>query len=231
MIDAAPSTSRGSNGRSIAPFVTIVLTLCVVTGVALLIQPARTGAPRRTAPPIALLGDSITDQARTELTEALAPSAVDIRAIPGKKVHEMLGAASDVAQEKPDRVVINLGSNDVLLDERPDVTLAALHDLAGRFAGKACVHLVTVNESFFLLFPEGQELQRRARLINDEIRKIARESGFAVIDWAKVIAEASSASPPVLLTADTVHPNAAGKQKLASAYVDSVARGCPAPVR
>lgn len=216
-----------ASGRSGAvPFVALLLVLAIVSAVALLIQPVRAAPPQPAPPPqVALIGDSITDQARDAFVKVLAPRTLDVEATGGKKFAEQLGVAQQAADRKPTHVIINLGSNDVLLDEPLLVTRDALYRMVDLFPA-SCVHLVTVNETFFAFFAEGIVMQQRAKAINQEIRQLARERGYALIEWAQIIDDAIASTPPVVLTSDSVHPNEDGMRLLANAYLDSLAAGC-----
>ena len=130
MIDVAPGSARGDDRKSVAGFVALLVTLCIVTAVALRIpttKVVKTACGTRT---VTLLGDSITDQARGVMASALSDYELDVEATPGRKIAEQLDVARKVADRRPDRVIINLGSNDVLLDERSEITIPALHQMA-----------------------------------------------------------------------------------------------------
>jgi lysophospholipase L1-like esterase len=227
MLDATPPAERGSSNHGAAPFVALLLFLIATTAAAFALQPARAAGPAASpSADVVLIGDSITDQARDQLVTALAPATVQVEATAGRTIDEQQGAARSAAAASPDHVVVNLGSNDVLLDERPARSQAALRELVAALPPSTCVHLVTVSEWFFAIFPDSIVLRERARAINDEIRRLAAADGHDVIDWAAVTEAAYEADPPVSLTSDTVHPNDAGKARLVELYREGIARGC-----
>lgn len=229
MLEPAPIHER----HGVAPFVAILLALAIATALALLLQPARPPSARAQtqpqAPPepfTALIGDSITDQARQVFTETLGPERLDIRATAGKTFADQLDVARDLAARRPRQVFVNLGSNDVLLAVDPATTMAALHEMVDLFPAPTCIHLVTVNETFFAIFPDGLIMRQRSRAINNEIHRLAVERHIDVVDWARIINDAIETVPPRILTADTVHPTLEGQRVLADLYRDGASRSC-----
>ena len=143
-------------------------------------KPEATGPQER----VLFVGDSITDQARSALAGSLpAEDTLDIEAVPGRKFEEMLPFAKQAAEARPAQVVVNLGSNDVLLGEDDAVTSHAMTEMFDLFTGVRCVHVVTVNEGFVF----GKDQAAHARRINDQLRRIAAERGYSVIDWNQMV--------------------------------------------
>src|SRR5262249_31820189 len=136
--DATPAdgSPRSHRGSIVAGLVALVVLLVVVVTVAFALRPDGSAHQQR----IAFIGDSITDQARPLLPGAFpADDAIDIEAVPGRKFAEMEPFAVQAAQANPDEAVINLGSNDVLLGERDDVTFPAMDAVFDAFASTPCV--------------------------------------------------------------------------------------------
>lgn len=186
--------------------------------------PGAAGGPR---PRVVLIGDSIVDGSRPALEAALADRyQVDTWAEPGHTFQELLPAATAVAAQRPDHVVINLGTNDVLLQRPLDETRTALRQMVDAFPPSTCVHLVTVSESFFTF--SDPEVNRRSAALNAELADLARARGYPVIDWAAAArAYLAADSPDGPLTIDTVHPLEAGQRILAERYADSLPRCLP----
>jgi lysophospholipase L1-like esterase len=212
------TADAGSDHAGSAPTVVAfgaLLTLVVLAAwAAVALQPARASTSGCRGAGVAVIGDSIFDQARAEITAALAPRQVDIEAVAGRTFAEQLPAARQAAARRPAQVVINLGSNDVLLGAPYDVTVAALHDMVAAFPTSTCLHLVTVNETFFGLFPDGAILRQRSERLNAEIRRVAAERSAGVIDWADIVHRSIAADPAAMLTTDTVHPDDTGRRVL-----------------
>jgi hypothetical protein len=205
----------------IAPLGMILLLLALFTAFALVLQPSRRSVEAATtspAPTIALIGDSITDQTRLWFTAELEPSyKVSLVAEPGRTIDQLLPAAQEAAAQKPTQVIVNLGSNDVLTGIPLEESVAALKKMVDAFPKETCVHLVTVNESFFLMF--RVDLRDHATALNNEMIRLANDRGFHIIDWAQRVRDYyASGAPEGQLTADTVHPTDLGKRMLADEY-------------
>lgn len=181
--------------------------------------PGSAGGPR---PRVVLIGDSIVNGSRSVIEASLADRYhVDVWAEPGHTFRDLLPAAAAVAAQRPDHVVINLGTNDVLLRRPPGDTSAALREMVDAFPAGTCIHLVTVNESFFTF--SDADVNRRSASVNADLTALARERGFSVIDWAGAVRTYLAAeSPDGPLTLDSVHPAEAGQRLLARSYADSL---------
>ena len=133
-----------------------ILALVALIAVVVVAAFALKSDPTARSERVLLVGDSITDQSRTGFTGALpSEDTVDIQAVPGRKFAEMLPFATQAAQFRPEQVVINLGSNDVLLGEADATTDPAMDAMFGLFAGTPCVTVVTVNEHFAFGYDQG----------------------------------------------------------------------------
>lgn len=208
----APSSSRSRLG----PIIAIVVVLVLLIGGALYARRVL-GKDR-----IAMIGDSITDVTASVFHEKLdGEHQLEVRAIGGKEVAEMMPAADELAPTAPDQVVINLGTNDVIHGKDMTAAATSLGAMTAKFAGNRCIHLVTINEGFFST--EGKDLTTPARQLNQAIRQLAQANGYRIVDWADIAAKyAAAGEPNGHLTSDTIHPEAAGRQLLADAVRESV---------
>lgn len=166
---------------------------------------------------VALVGDSITEQSEATFHATLEPEYhLRVRGRGGYRIEEMEPYAIELATAKPEQVIINLGTNDVLDDWPVDKAVTALNRMIKDFAGARCLHLVTINESFYN--EKLPDLGQRAAVFNLELRRIATANRIDVIDWsAAVIADGTdnSAGP---ITSDTVHPTERGRKVLSDLY-------------
>ena len=167
---------------------------------------------------VVIIGDSITEQAEPLLLEELQPaSVVKVRGRGGYRIEQMEPYAVEAAAADPEQVIVNLGSNDVLLSWPLDRSVEAYKRLLGYFDDARCVHLVTVNQGFQSTVDEG--LAFRALLLNNQIRVLAASAGARVIDWSKMVADYEAAGSPYgPITSDSVHPTELGQKMLADAY-------------
>jgi lysophospholipase L1-like esterase len=163
---------------------------------------------------VSLVGDSITENSELALRDAIGSGyRLTIRARGGYRVQEMEPYSIELSTTKPEQVVINLGTNDVLQNWPMEASVQTLERMVKSFADAKCVHLVTINEH---MDPDrGPDVQPRAAAFNVELRRIADQNHAHIIDWAATISDdiASGSKKGGLLT-DSVHPNSLGKHEL-----------------
>lgn len=176
------------------------------------------GCSRRSGEDLAFLGDSITDQARAEIIDRFHVPADRLKAAGGKTVQDMAIPTTELVAAKPGRVVINLGTNDVLGLLPVDSTAAQLEGMASRFPEARCVFLVTINER--MISPQGGDPHGLAVALNDRIRSFANgHRNWRIIDWAGTVNQYDAAGDPNgPVTNDTVHPTAVGRTMLLDDY-------------
>ncbi len=171
------------------------------------------------------VGDSITVQI-TPLLEAAAAGdfTLEVAAVPGATVGEMVDDAATAAAAGPSVLVVNLGTNDVIRGVPPEQSASDLERLLDQFDGVRCVVLVTVNEN--MTSPTEGFLADRAVATNAALGEVAARRGAIVVDWNAIL-DAQGALPgaPDMLF-DTIHVTPDGAEVLTAAYVDAVTTGC-----
>jgi hypothetical protein len=167
---------------------------------------------------VAIVGDSITEMSESTVHAELDPHYhVRIQGRGGYRVEEMEPYGIELAESKPEQVIINLGTNDVLTNWPSDKSTAALKRVLADFAGARCIHVVTINEA--ILSTSSPGVDARAFVFNFGLRQLAADERLDVIDWAKAVKDDLAAgSPDGPLTSDSVHPNATGQKLLATLY-------------
>lgn len=167
---------------------------------------------------IVLLGDSITEQSDHTFRQQLPSDyRLRIQGRGGYRIEEMEPYADELASTNPEQVVINLGSNDVLLNWPIESSVAAYNRLLDTFHSVRCVHLVTVGERFYS--DKVPNLHEHGIALNEELRKLAKARGYDVIDWAGAVnADVAAGEPKGPLTTDTVHPTPEGERRLSELY-------------
>jgi len=184
------------------------------------------GGPPPTGPDptdeVVIIGDSITEQAEAMLLDELQPASVlRVRGRGGYRIEQMEPYAVEAAAAEPEQVIINLGSNDVLLSWPLDRSVEAYRRMLDYFDDTRCIHLVTVNQGFESSTDDG--LAFRALLLNGQIRELAAATGADVIDWSKMVSDYEAIGEPYgPLTSDSVHPNELGQKMIADAYRESL---------
>jgi hypothetical protein len=175
---------------------------------------------------VIILGDSITEQSARPLHDSLSNEfRLRIRGRGGYRVEDMEPYAIESATSRPEQVVINLATNDVLQQWPIERTIAAYERLLDDYSAVRCVHVVTITE-MITPPPDDTEINLRAVLLNLTLHKLAANRNLKVIDWTKLMhSEESQGNPRGPLTSDGIHPNSYGRQKLVQMYRDSL-RSC-----
>lgn len=171
---------------------------------------------------VALVGDSITEQSESTLHQVLDPTfKVRVRGRGGYRIEEMEPYAIELATTKPEQVVINLGTNDVLTNWPVEKATAAMNRMVTTFKNARCVYIVTITEGLFSA--EDPNQAARALVFNLELRRIAAAHNVKIIDWAGLVrSDTASGSPQGQLTYDTVHPSEEGRRRLGQLYRSSL---------
>jgi len=174
---------------------------------------------------VGVVGDSITVQLTPFLEQAAdGEFSLELAAVSGATVGDMVDDAAVVAAAGPDVLVVNLGSNDVIQGVPPERSAADLERLLAQFSGVRCLVLVTVNEAMFS-DAEGF-LTDRAVATNTALGEVAARRGAVVVDWNELLAtqRALPGTPDMLL--DTVHVTDFGAEVLTAAYLDAITGAC-----
>lgn len=175
-------------------------------------------------PRVAVVGDSITWQSSGPINDELGDRwRLDVRGVPGATIGDMVEVAGDMAGQSPRQVVVNLGTNDVVLKVPPAQSAADLDRLLDQFTDVECIHLVTVHDYIFT-FEDGF-VTPWAQATNQALADVARRRGVGVIDWNATLAYRLAVPDSPDLLVDTVHLTPAGIDVLVDTYGEAL-RGC-----
>jgi lysophospholipase L1-like esterase len=189
-----------------------------------------TDSPTSTAPPpeeialpdgpvVAFMGDSITQYwgggapAYPTITiTTLVPGSIDA-GIAGQTTEQMEPRfASDVLAYNPAVVVILGGTNDLRLQESPDVgAIAAMAQAAAAAGVRVIIGTVPPSElwlgSTFLTEAETTPAIER---FNAELRMLASAHGYTMADYYAAMVNPDGSPNESLFLSDHIHPNADG---------------------
>ena len=170
-------------------------------------------------PLVILIGDSITQYWSggapaypTEPITTLVPGSVDA-GIAGETTQQMQQRfASDVLAKNPAVVVILGGTNDIRLEETPNVdAISAMAQAAATAGARVVISTVPPSElwlgSTFLTEAETTPAITR---FNAQLRDLADAYGYAVADYYPVMVNADGSPDEALFLPDHIHPNATG---------------------
>ena len=172
---------------------------------------------------VTLLGDSITSLASLDATEQLKDfDSVKDRSVWGIRVDEQIPTAEEIADRRPDQVVLNLGTNDVVQGRDTATIVEDYATILDTLDDIACVHVVTLNEHM----KEDPALSARAAEVNVGIRELAAgHDNVSLTEWSQIFAYPADNG---LLMDDKLHPNEEGAKKLGGA-IALMAQNCELP--
>ena len=219
--DEKTSTSARSGGsRRFGPGPIIAIVAVVLVAGLLVLDRALSPAGDK----VAVLGDSITFVTTGKIFEEFDDEYEVIGdAKLGARVQDMQPTADSLASQQPQQLIVDLGTNDVLLGTPIDQAGAALRDMIGKFGSAECIHVVNINTR---MTSDGAPVEDAARAMNEQIEQIAAEDDrIDIIDWDGMVAgSVDDEHPAGTFTADTVHPSEEGQRALADAMGDALAR-------
>lgn len=177
---------------------------------------------------VAVVGDSIVSLDAQDLQRDLGDRFdLDVSGNFGKTVTDVLPVAGALADRRPDQVVIELGTNDVLQGVPTRTSMAALRQMVSLFPSARCIHLTDV--STHMLEPDGRPanpaLARAFNTALDEL--VGSDPRLSVVHWDAAVGRsiADGATGAGVLTKDSIHPTAQGDVVLNSLYREALA-GC-----
>ena len=217
MSDEPSGAAAVSSSRRLVAFAAAVVLLVVALGAVALVRSRPTYGP-----PVAVIGDSITEMSQPTLRTAIRPEwDPTIVGRSGYRVGELQADAEDVVEAQPEQAIVNLGTNDVLQGYPLDASMEDYRRLLDTFAGARCIHVVTVNEA--IVSADGAA--ERAEAFNERLRVLAEERDLEVIDWSGAVRRAvAEGEPDGAVLSDTVHPTRVGQRLLGDLYADALAR-------
>lgn len=172
-------------------------------------------------PPVAIVGDSITVVSAGQISDQLDAYEVSTKAVVGATASDMLPAAAELAQKRPEQLVVNLGSNDVRRSFPASQTEADYRTLLAGFPDTQCITFVSINTH--MDFGKGVQ-SKTAGALNVVLLKLASaDQRISIVDWNTIVTDdmAAHAGKSTLID-DTVHPNAKGQKVLISAIHDQL---------
>lgn len=162
---------------------------------------------------VAVVGDSLTRSAETQIQMALAHGGLDVLTIDALESRRMVRGDRDLTSgadaietilegADPDLWVIALGTNDVASEESSDVFQPEMHELLALVPRDVPVVWVDL-----WIRDREPHIRKANEMIRDELRDW--DGGAAVVDWY------SYGDDDGIITADGVHLTARGRQVFA----------------
>ena len=187
---------------------------------------------------VVFMGDSITDNWQQPRFNGFFPGKPYVdRGISGQTTPQMLlRFRPDVIDLKPKAVVILAGTNDIagntgpMTDEEVEGNLQSMAELAKANGIKVVLSSITPTSAYHVAangIPQTTTRpMARIKAINEWIQKYAAANGHVYLDYFSAMVDANGVMKTEL-TADDLHPNAAGyaiMAPLAQAAIDQALR-------
>jgi len=190
----------------------ITSAMIVLALVAVMAATVRLTRPRES---VAVLGDSLTALAKSQITSAGHDSgyAMAVDGIAGITLEERMGSVDALSHHTSGPVVIELGTNDVLQGATAEDLAARADQAMAALAADRCVVFVTVG----ILY----DVDGRAAGFNDHLRQaIGSHPNMHVLDWDREF----KAHPD--WSSDTVHLKPEHFSRYADAIIGAVRNDC-----
>jgi hypothetical protein len=163
-------------------------------------------------PTVYVVGDSITSLSQAAIASAFASAGYQptIKATPGVKIGQAENAVTTLAQNQPRAWIIELGTDDAGAND--NVWSEPFLAEWSAVSPASCVIYVTVS-------PRAGPV---AQQIDSSIENLARtHSNVHVLDWGNI-----EYQNPAWVSADGIHPTAAGQAALAALETQALQHSC-----
>jgi lysophospholipase L1-like esterase len=165
-------------------------------------------------PKVVVVGDSITALSRPQIEHTLGASYdVDVQAIAGKRIVQMLPALRTALKSDPFAVVENLGTNDAIQARAGYDWKKSWNELISTTRNVPCVVLTTIGAG-----ADAYGAGTIGTVINTDIASlVARDpQKYKEVDWYGFLKSHASSDWRTYLAADLLHPLPPGRQVIAS---------------
>ena len=131
---------------------------------------------------IYILGDSMIKNLKGwEMSKKLKNANVYVRHFAGAKVRCMKDHIKQTIRERPDYIVLNVGTNILVSDRPPDLIAKSIVDVASSMKNEN--HDVTVSN----IITRANHLKQKANEVNDYLSKLCMERNIYLIDHSKTL--------------------------------------------
>ena len=116
-----------------------------------------------------------------EISKKLKNVNVYVRHFAGAKVRCMKDHIKPTLREKPDYIVLHVGTNDLLSDRPPDLIAKSIVDVASSMKNEN--HDVTASN----IITRADHFKEKANEVNDYLSKLCTEGNICLIDHLKTL--------------------------------------------
>jgi lysophospholipase L1-like esterase len=165
-------------------------------------------------PEVVVVGDSITYLSKPQIEHTLgATYDVDVQAIPGKRIVQMLPALRTALKSDPFAVVENLGTNDAIQARAGYDWKKYWDELISTTRNTHCVVLTTIGSG-----ADAYGAGTIGTAINTDITSLVAKDPekYKEVDWNGFLHSRTGSNWRTYLAADLLHPMPAGRQVIAT---------------
>lgn len=185
------------------------------------VSPAPPSGQPSDRPSVAIVGDSITREGERVLRSQLGDRwELRIDGKSGYTIADQQPAAVALAKAGPTQIIVNLGTNDVLLRHSTATLITDLKQLLSEIDAVGCIHVVNIAEGMV----RRGNFTAAAMEANTAIAGlVASSEGVTLVDWANEVRRGEAEPDPEgPMLIDTVHPSETGQRRLAALYAEAL---------
>ena len=123
----------------------------------------------------------IKNQKSWEMSKKLKNTNVYVRHFTGAKVRCMKNHIKPTLREKPDHIVLHVGTNDLVSDRPPDLIAKPIVNVASSMKNEN--HDVSVPN----IITRADHFKEKANEVNDYLSKLCMERNIHLIDYSKTL--------------------------------------------
>ena len=128
-----------------------------------------------------MLGDMIKNLKGWEISKKLKNANIYVRHFVGAKVRCMKEHIKTTSREKPDHIVLHVGTNDLVSDQPLDLMVKSIVDVASSMKNEN--HDVTVSN----IIAQVDHFKEKADEVNDYLSKLCMKRNIYLIDYSKTL--------------------------------------------
>ena len=152
---------------------------------------------------VVILGDSIVKNVNgRQLSKSLSNEKVSVKSFPGATTKQMSTYVKPTLEEKPDTIILHMGTNDLRSEDEPDKIANYIVDVAVACKQTGCEVIISA------LLPRGDKFSDKAKEVNDNLKELCLSKSISLMEHRNFH-----------LNNIKLHPNRKGSGILASNFL------------
>ena len=155
---------------------------------------------------VVILRDSIVKNVNGwQLSKSLTNEKVSVKSFPGATTKQMSIYLKPTLEEKPDTIILHMGTNDLRSEDEPDKIANDIVDAAVACKQTGCEVIISA------LLPRGDKFSDKAKEVNDNLKELCLSKNISLIEHRNFHSRYH-------LNNSKLHPNRKGSGILASNF-------------